>query len=160
MADRNIVALLQRVVDLLVKLIGDKIELATGQVRAGAEAAGRRAAVGLVGGLIATVGLMLLALAGVEALGALVSNRALRLLIVATPLLVAGVTLGVRVRPGRSGRPRSGAALHHREHQDDDGEDQEHVDPRAERVAAHDAEQPQHDQKRGDHPKHVRASLE
>jgi hypothetical protein len=145
------------VVDLLVQLIGNKIELASEQVRTGAQAVGRRAVIGLAGALVATVGLMLLALAGVEALGGVIASRALRLLLVALPLLGGGLFVAGRAR---SERRVSGAPPNERDHHRNEGQDQKHVNPRAEGVAADHAEQPQHEQERGDHPKHVQASLE
>jgi hypothetical protein len=150
--DRNIVALLQRVVDLLVQLIGNKIELAGAEVRTGAREVGRRAVLGATGGLLATVGVTLLALAAVDALAPLVGSRALRLTLVAAPFLVAGVLFAARARSRQAGL--AGPAADDRNHHRDDGQHQEHMEPGSERVAAHHPEQPDRDQQRGDHPQH------
>jgi hypothetical protein len=152
----NIVDLLQRVVDLLVKLIGGRIELATAQVRETADSVSRRIIRAAAGALIATVGVTLLALAAVEALGPLIANRALRLLLIGAPLLGAGALILAFARPSERGV--SGPATDERDHDRDDGEHQQDVNPGTHRVAAHHPEQPQDEQKRGDHPQHGRAS--
>jgi uncharacterized membrane protein YqjE len=152
----NIVELLQRVADLLVKLIGGKIELATTQVRETAESVARRVAWAVVGALIATVGVALLALAAVDALAPLVASHALRLLLVGAPLLLAGALTLLRTRASERGV--ASATTDERDHDRNDREHEQHVDPRTDGISAHHAEQPQHEQKRGDHPQHVRAS--
>jgi hypothetical protein len=152
----NIVDLLQRVVDLLVKLIGGKIELATSQVRETADSVSRRVIRGAAGALIATIGVTLLALAAVEALAPLIESRALRLLLIGAPLVGAGALISFRARPSERGV--AGAATDEGDHHRDDGEHQKDVNPSADRVAAHHAEQPQDQQKRGDHPQHGQAS--
>jgi hypothetical protein len=157
-SDRNIVALLQRVVDLLVQLIGNKIELAGTQVRDTARDVGRRGILGAVGALLAAVGVMLLALAAVDALAPLVTNRALRLVLVAVPFLVAGALFAARARSGAEGglaRPPADD----RDHQRDDRQHQEYVQPGPHGVPAHHPDQPQHDQQRGDHPQHAKSLL-
>src|SRR5262249_19579119 len=49
---------------------------------------------------------------------------------------------------------RTGRAPQDRDDREDHREDDQHVDPRADRIAAHQAEQPQHHQQRSNHPKH------
>lgn len=147
----HLIELVQRVVDLVVKLIGARIELATTQLQDGARLVGRTATLALVGALVLTVGAVLLSLALVEALQPLVASRAWRLLLVAAPLLLIGAAT---VQRARSHHRLAGPTADQRNHDADHGQDQEHVDPRAERIAADHAEQPQHQEERGDHPQH------
>jgi uncharacterized membrane protein YqjE len=157
-SDRNIVALLQRVVDLLVQLIGNKIELASTEVRDTAQDVGRRAIYGAVGALLATIAVMLLALAAVEALAPLVTSRALRLVLVATPFLVGGWGVARRARSDAErglARPPANDRDHHR----DDRQHQQDVQPGTERIPAHHPEQPQREQQPGDHPQHAKSLL-
>jgi len=139
----HVVALLQRVTDLLVDLIGGKIELATAQAQQTVDSASRRAISGAAGALLASVGLGLCALAAVDALAPFVTSRPLRLLLGGAPLLVAGALVLARAASERRVR---GTAPDHRDRQQDDREDQEHVDPRTDGVAAHHPEQPEHQQ--------------
>jgi hypothetical protein len=130
----NIVTLLQRVVDLLVRLIGDKIELTARQLRGSAEELGQRATVGIAGALAIAVGAALVALAAAEALAPLLPSRAARLLVVAAPFLIAGA---VALRRARSSQGRiAGAATDQTDGHRDQRQHQQHVDPRAERIAA------------------------
>jgi hypothetical protein len=138
----DLISLLQRLVELTVRLVGGRIELATAQVRAGAARAGRRAAWGLAGAVTITVGAALLGLAAAEALAPRVGGRAIALLIVAAPFLVVGGVLASRA----SDRGVAGAAANEPDGDRDQRQDQQHVDPRAHRVAAHHAEQPEHQQ--------------
>jgi hypothetical protein len=135
---RNVVALLQRVADLGVQLVGNRIELASAELRASTVTAGRRLLVGAAGALVAAVGVALAALALVEGLAPLIEGRALRLLLVGAPLILGGALVLARA----SGGGGAGSAADHGDRQQHDGDHQQHVDPGAEGVAAHHAEQP------------------
>jgi uncharacterized membrane protein YqjE len=149
----DFVTLLQRLVELVVRLVGGRIELAGAQIRDGAARAARVAAFALAGALLAAVALALLALAAVDALAPLVTSRALRFLIVAAPL-VAGALVLVRAARAASERRLAGAATDETDGDRDERQHQQHVNPGAERVAAHHAEQPQHQEQGADQPEH------
>jgi hypothetical protein len=155
MADSRseLMAVLQRVVDLLVKLIGGKIELATTQLQDGAVRTGRAAGYGVAGGLILTVGLALLAAAAVDALAPLIAYRPLRLLIVAAPFVTLGAATIATARRALQRRV-AGPSANEPDGQRDEGKHQEHMNPRAHGVPTDHAEQPQHQQQRGNHPQH------
>ena len=91
---------------------------------------------GLAGGLVAAVGLALLAAAAVEALAPLMRSAALRLLLVGAPLFAAGAVLILLAL-----RVPAGAAPDHADDHRQEGQGQDHVRPGAERITAH---QPQH----------------
>lgn len=98
--ERNdMTALFQRLADTLVRLCGDRIELARCELRDEAERLLRVAAALLLGAAAAGVGLVLIALAATDALAPLLASRPARLMLVGGPLLGWG---GVRlVRAGR-----------------------------------------------------------
>ena len=141
----DFVGLVQKLVELVVRLVGGRIELASAQIRDGAGRAGRVAALALAGALLAAVGLALVALAAVDALAPLVASRSLRLLLVAAPL-GAGALLLMRAARAASERRLARAATDETDRHRDQREHQKDVNPGAERVAAHHSEQPQHDQ--------------
>jgi len=138
----DLITLLQKLVDVTVRLIGGRIELATAQVREGAARAGRTAAWSLAGALAFTVGAALGALAVAEAIAPHVGGRAIALAIVAAPFLVAGAVTIARA----SHQGLAGTAADQTDRDGDQGQHEQNVDPGAHRVAAHHAEQPEHQQ--------------
>jgi hypothetical protein len=130
MSRPDLLTLVARLVDLSTRLFSERLELARGELSQGARQAGRRAAWGIGGGLLVAVATGLFAAASVEALAPLVRSRALRLCLVAAPLLCAGVVLllrGLNVPAGTT----PDHANDHREQ----SERQHHVRPGAERIA-------------------------
>jgi hypothetical protein len=123
-AGSNLIDLMQRAIDLMVRLVVGELHLAR-----------RLLGWTLAGAITIGVALALLALAGADALAPLIHSRPLRLALVALPLALAGLAL--------LQRGIAGAAADERDRQRDDRQDQQHVNPGAERVAAHHAEQPQ-----------------
>lgn len=111
-SERNdMTALFQRLADTLVRLCGDRIELARVELRDEAERLLRVAAALLLGAAAAGVGLVLIALAATDALTPLVASRPARLMLVGGPLLVwGGVRLAraVRALPGAAGENDDG----------------------------------------------------
>ena len=130
-----IVTLLQRVVDLLVQLIGGKIELTTRQLTASANEASRRAGLAFAGGLTLLLGVALLADAAVVALAPLVSSLALRLLLVAAPVCLVGARLLVRAL-APSARGGSHPAMDERDGYRGHAQDHQHVARGADRIPA------------------------
>jgi len=124
MAGPNVLDLMQRVVDLLVRVIGEEATRT------------RRQASWFAAGLL-LLGMAVAFAAGalVEALAPLIPQRALRLLTVAVPLALVGRAL--------LQRGVAGAAADERDGQRDDRQHQQHVNPRAQRIAADHSEQPQ-----------------
>jgi hypothetical protein len=143
----DLLSLLQRLVELTVRLVSGRIELASAQVRRGSARAARAA----VGALLVTVGAIWIAAAAVDALAPLVASRALRELIVAAPFVVAGAIVLTRAR-APSERRLAGAATDQADRHAHQRQHQQHMDPGAERVAAHHPEQPQHQEERAHHP--------
>ena len=94
----ELMTVVQRVVDLVVKVISGRIELTATEVRDGAGRARRGAGLGLAGALMLVVGFLLLAGAAVDALAPWVVSRPLRLLIVAAPFVIAGTATVARAR--------------------------------------------------------------
>jgi hypothetical protein len=92
--------LLQRLADALLKLVGERLELARVEARAEAKRLALPAAALIAGGLVATVGALLFALALVDALRPLLPSRALRLVTVGSPLLALGI-VATRLALGR-----------------------------------------------------------
>src|SRR5438094_627485 len=99
---------MSRLFELTTRLFTERIELARGELQETARVTSRRAVILLAGGLLCAVGLIFLGASAVEALGALVHNRGLRLLIVAVPFVAVGVGLVSHVL--------AGAAADHRDH--------------------------------------------
>ena len=149
----DFVGLLQKLVDLVVRLVGGRIELASAQVRDGARRAGRVAALALAGALLAAVAVALVALAAVDALAPLVASRSLRLLLVAAPLGAAALVL-MRAARAASERRLTRSATNETDRHRDEREHEQDVNPGAERVAAHHSEQPHHQQQGADQPQH------
>ena len=125
MAGANLFDLMQRVVDLLVRVVAEE-----------AERTRRQVAWFAAGAVLLGVALAFVAGAAVEALAPLLPNRALRLLTVAVPLALGGRALLQR------GIARS--AAEQRDGERDRGQHQQDVDPRADRIAADHGQQPQH----------------
>src|SRR5438552_3983024 len=94
---QDVPALLQRLAEVLMRLLGERLELARIETRS--EVArlltGLRSALG--GALAALVGLTLVALAAVESLRPLIASLGVRLLAVGAPLMLFGARRVVRV---------------------------------------------------------------
>lgn len=124
MAGPNVLDLMQRVVDLLVRMIGEEA------------ARTRRSASWFAAGLL-LLGVAVAFTAGalVETLAPLIPSRALRLLTVAVPLALAGRAL--------LQRGVASAAANQADGERDDRQHQQHVNPGAQRIAADHSDQPQ-----------------
>jgi hypothetical protein len=144
----DLLALVQRLVELSVRLVTERLEAAQRQLTDGARTASRRALYALVAALAFTLAAALLAAAAAEALAPLVASRALRLLLVSVPF----VALGAWAAP-RSRRPLGAAADDADDHRHQ-GQHQQHVNPRPDGVSAHHAEQPENDQEHARQPEH------
>jgi hypothetical protein len=123
MAGANLFDLMERVVDLLVRLVGEEA------------ARTRRQAAWFAGGVV-LLGLAVAFVAGAAALALapLVGSRAIALVTVAVPLALAGRVL--------LQRGIAGAATDERDRQRDHRQHQQHMHPRAGRIAAQHPEQP------------------
>jgi hypothetical protein len=150
---RDLWSLLQRLVELGVRLVNERLELAEAQLRHRAAELRRRAAPVLAGAFALAIGAALGALAAVDALAPLVPSRPLRLVLVAVPFVAVGAAL-----LGRSSSRLAGSLA-------DDGDDHRHqreqeqdVNPGAARVAAHHRDQPQDEQEHAQHPEHPATS--
>lgn len=113
MAERgrpDLFSILQRVAELVVRLVTQRLELAETHVRDGASRVGRASTLGLAGGLLTLVGVLLVADAAVEAIAPWVASRAVRLLTVAAPFLLAGVTATASARAALKGQVGGAAA--------------------------------------------------
>jgi ABC-type nickel/cobalt efflux system permease component RcnA len=146
----DLISLLQKLVELTVRLISGRIELATAQVRDGAARAGHAAAWALGGAVALSVGAALAALAAVEVLAPRVGGRAFALALVAAPLVTAGAWAFARA----SRRRIVGAAADQANGHRDERQHEQDVDPGADRVTADHAEQPEHEQERAHQPQH------
>ena len=82
--------LLHRITDDLKVLAKDELELAKGEVQHSAKAAAFEAAVIVLGGIVALIGLGMLCAAAVAALAPVIPALSLRLLLMAAVYLVAG----------------------------------------------------------------------
>ena len=101
----DMTALFQRLADTLVRLCGDRIELARCELRDEAERLLRVAAVLLLGAAAAAVGLVMLALAATDVLTPLVASRPARLILVGGPLVAWGAWRLVRGARMVAGKP-------------------------------------------------------
>lgn len=128
----DFVSLVQRLLDLLSKLFTERVELAKNELQAGARRASRRAALAFAGGLFFAVGIAFAGAAAAEALAPLIHNLALRLLLIALPLVMVGAWLVARASSDRL----AGPLTDDRDHDGQEREHQEHVRPGAERIAA------------------------
>jgi hypothetical protein len=86
----ELVRLLQRLVELLTRRFGERVESARDELGERARLLGRRASLALAGALALAVGLALAGAAAVEALAPLVASRPARLVLVAAPFLAVG----------------------------------------------------------------------
>lgn len=132
MSRPDLLSLVSRLVDLSTRLIGERLELARGELSQGARLAGRRAAWGIGGGLLVAVAIAFFADASVEALAPLVQSRPLRLCLVAVPLLAFGIVFLLRAL-----HVPAGAAPDHGDDHRQESQRQDDVRPGAERIAAH-----------------------
>jgi hypothetical protein len=82
--------LLHRITDDIKVLAKDELELVKGEVAHTAKTAAFEAAVIVLGGIVALIGLGMLCAAAVAALGAVIPSLALRLLLMAAVYLVVG----------------------------------------------------------------------
>jgi hypothetical protein len=135
MVGANLIDLMQRVVDLLVRMIGEE-----------AAHARRQVAWFAAGAVLLGVALAFVAGAAVEALAPLLPSRSLRLLTIAVPLALGGRALLQR-GIARSATEQGDRQGDHRQHE-------QNVDPRAQRVAADHGQQPQDEQERRQQPQH------
>jgi hypothetical protein len=87
---RGIGDLLSRITDDLKVLAKDELELAKGEVTSHAKTAAGEAAVIVLGGIVALIGLGMLCAAAVAALEPIIPALSLRLLLMAAVYLVAG----------------------------------------------------------------------
>lgn len=122
-------SLVQRIVELTVRLVGARLEQTGAELKTGAARVGRAAAWAFAGGLLIALGVGAVAAAAVEALAPLVAARSLRLLIVAAPLFALGA---VAIRAARARARSAGPAPA-------EGE------ARRDRAAARQPEQPEHE---------------
>jgi hypothetical protein len=148
----DLIALLSRLVELLSRLWVERLDEARRQLEAGVQRAGRTAGLALAGALVLTVGLALVCVALVDALAPLVPSRPLRLTLVAAPLVLAGAL--ALWRAGRRSNRLTAAAPDHRDDHQHQGQDQQHVNPRPDGVAADHSEEPQDQQQDRPHPQH------
>lgn len=92
----NVSRLVHRITDDVKTIASDEVELAKGELAHTARTAATEAAVVLLGGIVALIGLGLLCLVAVAALEPLISPLWLRLLIMAVVYLaIGGVVAGV-----------------------------------------------------------------
>jgi hypothetical protein len=146
----DLFSLLERLVELLTRLFTERVDAARGELTVRARGVLRGAAWAFAGGLLVAVGLAFAGAATVEALGGLIASRALRLVIVAASIVCAGAVV-----------LRRGLAHSAADDRDDHGDErkhEQHVNPGADRVAAHHGEQPQNQQQHGQHPEHGHTS--
>lgn len=87
---RGIGDLLHRITDDLKVIAKDELELAKGEVQSTAKTAAVEAAVVVLGGIVALIGLGMLCAAAVAGLEPVISSLALRLLLMAAVYIVAG----------------------------------------------------------------------
>jgi hypothetical protein len=126
---------MQRVVDLLLRMISEEAARARRQVAWFAAAA-----------VLLGVALAFVVGAAVEVLAPLLPSRPLRLIAVAVPLALGGWAL--------LQRGISGSSTQERDRQGDRGQHEQDVNPRADRVAADHGQQPQEEQERRQQPQH------
>jgi hypothetical protein len=131
----EMVALLERLVELLAKLFSERITLARAELQESARQAGRRAGLVLAGGLIGAVGVAFVAAALTESLRPLLASLSLRLFAVSLLLLGAGALVVRRaLRPAHI-LPR--ALPDYRDHDGEERQHQDQVGPRTEGTAGH-----------------------
>jgi len=127
----DVIALVERAAELVVRLVSARLELAAVQLRAAARQTGRRALLALTAGLALTLALGLVAAALVDALAALVASRPARLLLVSAPFFALAAWAA-----SHGARPATDEPDGERDHR----EDEEDVDPGPDGVAADEAE--------------------
>lgn len=99
--------LLHRITDDIKVLAKDELELVKGEVQTTAKTAAFEAAIVVLGGIVALIGLGMLCAAAVAALAPLIPSLALRLLLMAAVYIVAGgvVAGGFAKRLGKDVKP-------------------------------------------------------
>jgi hypothetical protein len=147
----DLFTLVRRLIELTVQMVGKRLELAQSEARHLLRQIVRRLVPATVAVVALALGAAFAGLAAVDALAPVVTSRVLRLLLVAVPFVAVGVVaLGRAKASDRLAGSATDDADDHR-HQRQYEED---VNPRAERIAAHHAQQPQDEQEDADHPKH------
>jgi hypothetical protein len=121
----DLLSLITRLFELSTKLFNERVDLARGEL----QGVGRRAIWLYAGGLMCAVGIAFLGAAAVELLGSWIHNRALRLFLVAVPLVAVGLFLILRVL--------ARAAADHGDHDRQEREHQKDMRPAAEALAGH-----------------------
>jgi uncharacterized membrane protein YqjE len=127
----DVIALVERAAELVVRLVSARLELAAMQLRAGATRTARRALLALAAALGLTLALALVAAALVDALASVVASRPARLLLVSVPffaLAAWAASHGARPAPNEPDGQR------------DDGEHEQEMDPRPDGVPADEPE--------------------
>src|SRR5262245_5316491 len=89
-SNRRVGELLHRITDDVRTIARDELELVKGELGITAKVAAGEAAAIVLGGLVALIGLGMLCVAAVAALGAVISSLALRLVLMAAVYMIVG----------------------------------------------------------------------
>jgi threonine/homoserine/homoserine lactone efflux protein len=127
----DVIALIERAAELVVRLVSARLELAAAQLRTSAVRTGRRAAYAFAAGLALALALALVAAALVDALASLITSRPARLLLVSAPFFVVAYWAA-----SHGVRPATDEPDGERDH----GEDEQDVDPGSDGVTTDEAE--------------------